>query len=138
MATLNENGGRKLPPFAFAYSALKSKAAPLSQLVTPTVFQVFATELPTQTTLAGLRTDLADIGRAINEAMPRRALEALQSEVHALADRIGEGYGRGGDPAVLETIERGLARVHSTLNEMTPAEGLAGFNARNPPLAGTF
>src|SRR5438552_10609390 len=85
--------------------------------------------------LAGLRTDLADIGRAINEAMPRRALEALQSEVHALADRIGEGYGRGGDPAVLETIERGLARVHSTLNEMTPAEGLAGFNARISELA---
>jgi localization factor PodJL len=85
--------------------------------------------------LAGLRTDLADIGRAINEAMPRRALEALQHEVHALADRIGEGYGRGGDPAVLETIERGLARVHSTLNEMTPAEGLAGFNTRISELA---
>jgi localization factor PodJL len=85
--------------------------------------------------LAGLRTDLAAIGRAINEAMPRRALEALQSEVHALADRIGEGYGRGGDPAALETIERGLARIHSALNEMTPAEGLAGFNARISELA---
>jgi localization factor PodJL len=85
--------------------------------------------------LAGLRGDLAAIGRAIDEAMPRRALEALQSEVHALADRIGEGYGRGGDPAVLETIERGLARVHSALNEMTPAEGLSGFNARISELA---
>jgi localization factor PodJL len=85
--------------------------------------------------LAALRTDLAGIGRAIDEAMPRRALEALQSEVHALADRIGDGYGRGGDPAVLETIERGLARVHSALNEMTPAEGLAGFNARISELA---
>ncbi|MGZ6253912.1 MAG: hypothetical protein ACXWM1_12690, partial [Candidatus Binataceae bacterium] len=85
--------------------------------------------------LSGLRSDLAAIGRAIDEAMPRRALEALQSEVHALADRIGEGYGRGGDPAVLETIERGLARVHSALNEMTPAEGLAGFNARISELA---
>jgi localization factor PodJL len=85
--------------------------------------------------LAGLRSDLAAIGRAIDEAMPRRALEALQSEVHALADRIGEGYGRGGDPAVLETIERGLARVHSALNEMTPAEGLSGFNARISELA---
>jgi len=29
------------------------------------------------------------------------------------------GTGRGGDPAVLETIEAGLARVHSALNEMT-------------------
>jgi localization factor PodJL len=85
--------------------------------------------------LAGLRTDLAAIGRAINEAMPRRALEALQSEVHALADRIGEGYGRGGDPAVLETIERGLARVHGALSEMTPAESLAGFNTRISELA---
>jgi localization factor PodJL len=85
--------------------------------------------------LSALRSDLAAIGRAIDEAMPRRALEALQSEVHALADRIGEGYGRGADPAVLETIERGLARVHSALNEMTPAEGLAGFNARISELA---
>jgi len=85
--------------------------------------------------LSALRSDLAAIGRAIDEAMPRRALEALQSEVHALADRIGEGYGRGGDPAVLETIERGLARVHGALNEMTPAEGLAGFNARISELA---
>jgi localization factor PodJL len=86
--------------------------------------------------LTGLRTDLAAIGRAIDEAMPRRALEALQSEVHALADRIGDGYGRGGDPAVLETIERGLARVHSALNDMTPAEALSGFNTRISELAG--
>jgi localization factor PodJL len=85
--------------------------------------------------LAGLRSDLAAIARAIDEAMPRRALEALQSEVHALADRIGEGYGRGGDPAALETIERGLAGVHSALNQLTPAEGLSGFNARISELA---
>jgi localization factor PodJL len=80
--------------------------------------------------LEELRSDLAHIGRAIDEAMPRRALETLHDDVHALAERIGAGYGRGGDPSALENIEHGLAQVHAALNSMTPAEGLAGFDQR--------
>src|SRR5688572_26956967 len=80
--------------------------------------------------IAALRGDLSDIARAIHEALPRRSLESLQSDVHALAERIDHGYGRGADPSALEVIERGLAEVHERLNAMTPAEGLAGFDAR--------
>jgi len=80
--------------------------------------------------IAGLRADLSEIGRAIHEALPRRSLERLQSDVQALAERIDHGYGRGADPSALEAIERGLADVHERLNAMTPAESLAGFDER--------
>jgi localization factor PodJL len=80
--------------------------------------------------IAGLRNDLADVARAVHEALPRRSLESLQSDVHALAERIDRGYGRGADPSALEAIERSLAEVHERLNAMTPAENLAGFEER--------
>ncbi len=80
--------------------------------------------------ISGLRADLSEIARAINEALPRRSLESLHSEMHAIAERIDHGYGRGADPSALEGIERDLAEVHERLNAMTPAEGLAGFDER--------
>src|SRR5437868_309137 len=36
--------------------------------------------------IAELRADLSDIARAVQEALPRRSLDSLQSDVHALAD----------------------------------------------------
>src|SRR4051812_1334930 len=80
--------------------------------------------------IAGLRSDLADVARAVQEALPRRSLESLQNDVSVLAERINHNYGRGADPSQLETIERSLAEVHERLNAMTPAESLAGFDAR--------
>jgi len=80
--------------------------------------------------ITGLRHDLADVARAVQEALPRRTLENLQGDVNLLAERINRGYGRGADPSQLETIERSLAEVHERLNAMTPAESLAGFDAR--------
>ena len=50
--------------------------------------------------------------------------------MHALAERIGDGHGRGADPSALDRIERDLAQVHAALNAMTPAESLGDFNAR--------
>ena len=43
--------------------------------------------------IAALRADLADIAHALNEALPRRALEGLQADMHALAERIERSYG---------------------------------------------
>src|SRR3954451_8726835 len=80
--------------------------------------------------IVALRSDLAEVARAVQEALPRRTLENLQGDVNLLAERINRGYGRGVDPSQLETIERSLAEVHERLNAMTPAEGLAGFDAR--------
>jgi localization factor PodJL len=85
--------------------------------------------------VAALRADLAEIARAVNEALPRRALEALQNDVHGLAERIERGHGGGTDPSALQGIERRLAQVHDAINQMTPAEGLAGFEARVAELA---
>src|SRR4051794_3364338 len=80
--------------------------------------------------IASLRSDLADVARAVQEALPRRSLESLQNDVSVLAERINHNYGRGADPSQLETIERSLAEVHERLSAMTPAESLAGFDAR--------
>jgi localization factor PodJL len=85
--------------------------------------------------VAALRGDLAEIARAIDEALPRRALEGLQAEVHALAERIERGYGGGADPSALQGIEHRLGQVHAALNAMTPAENLAGFDERVSELA---
>ena len=86
--------------------------------------------------LAGLRRDLGDIATTINEAMPRRALEALQGEVHALAERIDHGYGQGADPSALASIEQALGHVVDAINSMTPAEGLGSFEQHLRDLSG--
>ena len=85
--------------------------------------------------IAALRSDLTQVARAVQEALPRRLLENLQNDVNLLAERINRNYGRGADPSQLETIERSLAEVHERLNAMTPAESLTGFDARISELA---
>jgi localization factor PodJL len=77
--------------------------------------------------IAALREELADIGRKLTEAAPRRALQALEAEVRTLADRVDVGRHRGGDAATLANIERGLAEVRDALLQLTPAETLAAF-----------
>ena len=84
--------------------------------------------------IASLRADLADIAHALNEALPRRALEGLQADMHALAERVERIYGRG-DASALQGIEHRLNEVHAALNAMTPAEGLAGLDQRVSELA---
>ena len=78
--------------------------------------------------IAGLRGDLADIGRSFTEAMPRRALESLEIEVKALGQRIDYSRQSGVDAATLAGVERGLAEVNAALSRLTPAEGLVGFD----------
>jgi localization factor PodJL len=73
------------------------------------------------------RSDLAEIGRVLTEALPRRALESLEIEVKALAERIDHTRHSGADTAALAGIERGLAEVREALHRLTPAEGLVTF-----------
>jgi localization factor PodJL len=49
--------------------------------------------------VAALRQDLGEIGRTLAEAMPRRAIEALEAEVRALSDRVYESRHSGADSA---------------------------------------
>jgi localization factor PodJL len=84
---------------------------------------------PYENALDAMRGDLADIGRALTEAMPRRAIEELESEVCVLADRLDHNRQAGaGAPGIdLSAIERGLAAVRNALRHLTPAENLSGF-----------
>jgi len=77
--------------------------------------------------VAALRQDLGEIGRTLAEAMPRRAIEALEAEVRALSDRVYESRHSGADSAKLAGVERGLAEVRDALHALTPSESLVGF-----------
>ena len=47
--------------------------------------------------VTALRSDLAAIGRTLTEAMPRQAVEALETEVRGLKERIDESRQSGAD-----------------------------------------
>ncbi|MDE1973298.1 MAG: SEL1-like repeat protein [Hyphomicrobiales bacterium] len=79
------------------------------------------------TAIAGLQNDLAAIGRSLNEALPRRALESLEIEIKALAQRIDHTRESGADGSALAGIEHGLIDVREALRTLTPAESLVGF-----------
>jgi localization factor PodJL len=90
--------------------------------------QIQSLHQPYENALAALRSDLAEIGQTLTEAMPRRAIETLEAEVRSLADRVGRTKQAGADGAALAAIEREIAEVRNALQHMTPAEGLAGFH----------
>jgi localization factor PodJL len=79
--------------------------------------------------ITSFRKELAEIGRQITEALPRHAVESLQIEVQALAQRIDHSRTAGSvDASALAGLERGLAEVRDALRNLTPAENLVGFN----------
>jgi localization factor PodJL len=75
-----------------------------------------------------LRDELGEIGRTLNDAMPRRAIDAIEKQIHGLHQRIAEGRQAGVDAGALGGIEHGLAEVRDALRGLTPAESLVGFN----------
>ena len=64
----------------------------------------------------------------LTEAMPRRAVEALEIEVRKLAERIDFTREAGVDPSTIANMERGLADLREALGTLTPAESLVGFD----------
>jgi localization factor PodJL len=76
----------------------------------------------------GLRAELTEIGRLLTEAQPRRAVESLELEIKALAERIDHGRQSGVDATALAGLEHGLADVRDALRELTTAESLVGFD----------
>ena len=74
-----------------------------------------------------LRAELGDIGRALNEALPRHAIETLEMQIQVLAQRIAEGREAGADGGALIGIENGLAEVRDALRDLMPAENLVGL-----------
>ena len=77
--------------------------------------------------IAALRAELGEIGRTLNEAMPRRAIETIERQIQDLTERIAEGRQAGVDGGALAGIEHGLAEVRDALRDLTPAENLVGY-----------
>src|SRR5262249_6891512 len=75
-----------------------------------------------------LRDDLAEIGVMLQEAMPRKAVEALEPEIRSLAGRIDQTRQAGADGATLAGIDRTLSDMRDALRSLMPAEGLVGVN----------
>ena len=75
-----------------------------------------------------LRGDLANISRSLTEALPRRAVESLEIEIKALAQRIDHSRDSGVDVEALAKLERGLADVREEMRRLTPAESLRGLD----------
>ena len=74
-----------------------------------------------------LREELGEIGRTLSDAMPRRALEAIEKQIQSLDRRIAEGRQAGIDAAALGGIEHGLAEVRDAMRVLMPAENLIGY-----------
>ncbi len=79
-----------------------------------------------------LREELAGIGHALTEAMPRRSIDAIEKQIAGLTQRIAEGRQSGNiagvESGALANVEQGLAEVRDALRHLTPAENLVGFN----------
>jgi localization factor PodJL len=78
--------------------------------------------------IAAFRGELAEIRHAITEAMPRRAIESIESEIRLLSHRIDENRQNGTDGQTLAGIERALSEIREVLRSLTPAEQLAGYD----------
>jgi len=75
-----------------------------------------------------LRDDLAQIGVMLQDALPRKSVEAIEHEMRNLAERIDRSRYAGADEAALASVERGLAEVRDALRGLAPAENLAGVD----------
>jgi localization factor PodJL len=75
-----------------------------------------------------LRNDLAEIGVMLQDAMPRKSVEAIEREMCKLSERIEQSRDAGADGAALAGVERGLAEVRDAVRQLTPAEKLGGVD----------
>jgi localization factor PodJL len=75
-----------------------------------------------------LRGDLAEIGVMLKEAMPRQSIEALETEVRGLSERLHLNRQPDGTDTAIAGVERGLAEIRDALRALTPAENLVGVD----------
>ncbi|HET9688191.1 MAG TPA: hypothetical protein VFP79_13565, partial [Pseudolabrys sp.] len=77
--------------------------------------------------IAALRTELQEIGRTLDQALPQRAIEAIEKQIQDLADRIVEGQDADANGRALAGIEYGLAEVRDALSGLTSSQNHAGY-----------
>jgi localization factor PodJL len=78
--------------------------------------------------ISAFRSELAEIRHAITEAMPRRAMESIESEIRSLSRRIDDTRQTGIDGHALAGVERALSEIREVLHSLKPAEQLAGYD----------
>jgi localization factor PodJL len=78
--------------------------------------------------VATFRSELSEIRNAIMEAMPRRAIESIESEVRSLTRRIDDNRQSTHDAQTLANIERALGEIREVLRNLMPAEQLRGYD----------
>ncbi len=79
--------------------------------------------------IAMFREELAEIRRSLTEALPRQAIDSLETEIRALGQKIERSRESGGDQETLGGIERALNEIYSAVRTLTPAEQLAGYDS---------
>ena len=72
--------------------------------------------------VAELRADIAAMAEQLTDLAPRKAVESLESEVHALADRLDQASAQGLAAEPLQVLVR---EFEQTIARMMPAEGIA-------------
>jgi localization factor PodJL len=75
-----------------------------------------------ETALAELRADIAGLSEQLVDLAPRRAVETLETEIHAIADRLDEARAQGMSDAPLQKL---VAEFERTVSRLMPAEGIA-------------
>ena len=78
--------------------------------------------------IATFREELAEIRHSLTEALPRQAIDSLETEIRALGQKIERSRESGGDRETLGGIERALNEIYSAVRALTPAEQLAGYD----------
>jgi localization factor PodJL len=123
-----------IAPAAPAYAPPAAPAGPdfssLEQHLVEITSQIEALRNPDRLdqAISAFRGELAEIRQAITEAMPRRAIESIESEIRSLAHRIDDTRQSGIDSHALTGIEQALGEIREVLRSLTPAEQLAGYD----------
>ena len=79
--------------------------------------------------IAAFREELAEIRRSLTEALPRQAIDSLETEIRALGQKIERSRESVGDQATLGGIERALNEIYNAVRTLTPAEQLQGYDS---------
>jgi localization factor PodJL len=77
--------------------------------------------------IEAVRIDLTEIAHELSGALPRRAVEPLEIEIKALAQRIDQSRQSGADATALAGLEHGLEEIRDVLRGLTTSERLVGF-----------
>jgi localization factor PodJL len=131
---LDNSSPRPMPPRAAPPLAPAMPAGPdfstLERHLIKITSQIEALQRPDgiEQSIATFRSELSEIRHAITEAMPRRAIESIESEIRSLSRRIDDTRQSGIDAQALAGIERALGEIREVLRSLTPAEQLAGYD----------